>query len=1186
MRQNMRRSTLKSDGRASLDRLERRRLLCGVRPSHLGSVLDAAASASVRTSDVVADLSIHRGHADADGRGDRGSLVTLEKVQKRATVLSAAGAGGVPAYSSRPGAPVTLILDFDGLAATTFAGDRDGKNAKSVPAIPAYNFEGSAGDFSSKELENIRQIYQIVAEKFSPMDVNVTTVDDGNLRRGQEAKILIGGDGAWWGSGGGVAIVGGFTASARPNAENIGFVWRSQTETGAASVGEAVAHEAGHLFGLEHQSTLQALSITDYRVTEEYAPGWVMGEGADAEVSGRWRINGPTSVISNDKELVYAGTQSDIDKMAATGVQRRADDHANSIVGATPLASSFPGLGASGVLERESDVDVFSFNLPTSSVIHLTSSIAAIRGMANLSMTITTPSGTVLNVSTSSESETWSPIGAQPAGTYFVSISSRGGEGEIGQYSVGLTTNAQFDNTIATATPIGRFGEAPGVFGLTNPIYAGRGIRTEQVSNSDRDDFYSIRTDSVPVRQTIWLYGMTADADVYLIDDFNGNQQIDPGEQIASSNASGSTSEAITVTLRPNRQYFIRVASYLGATTNYTLELRADAAGDTLSTARNRDKPASGGRDIYYDQVDEFEVSDFYSVKPAAAGTLSVAVSQIAGVNPDADVQVIVDINGNGLVDSPVEVLYSSTLGGSSSEFITGIPVSPIWNGVGGYFVRVFQFGIGASNYRLDLQVDTSPTSNPNQLSAVGIRNLGSLSASPVRRLTDYIGPDDTLDVFQLEAPGGLLAIRPAGPSHFYELIDDLNNNGTVEANEIVAFGRDIDYVVPGAENATRTMYVRVTRGGGEFPSTGSYDLTLSSQYVAATSDDLLANARLLSPTTFNQQVRGFVQNNGNFGLTQDVEDVYRVNIGSSSALTFNLAGALGAGSESTTASAGVQIFRDANGNGLIDAGERLAGSGTYSGGLTTSLDVVLEPGTYFVRVVAAPVERPDETFVGGQTAYTLNYQVTDLAAADTTPPTVTQFRFDVDNPFHQFEITFSEDVSATLSEDDINIFITGTTLRVPLNEVYWDAANRRARVSLYPPSYVEGRLTEGSYTVEFTPGLSQIRDGAGNLLATPFSQTFYFLPGDASGDGVVNFSDLLTLARNYGQSDRTFSQGDFDYNGTVGFGDLLILARAYGTNLQPASVFASSGRIDATNPRVSSSRSGGSVRQHLSDVL
>jgi hypothetical protein len=53
---------------------------------------------------------------------------------------------------------------------------------------------------------------------------------------------------------------------------------------------------------------------------------------------------------------------------------------------------------------------------------------------------------------------------------------------------------------------------------------------------------------------------------------------------------------------------------------------------------------------------------------------------------------------------------------------------------------------------------------------------------------------------------------------------------------------------------------------------------------------------------------------------------------------------------------------------------------------------------------------------------------------------------------------------------------------------------------------------------------------------------------GDANLDGVVNFADLLRLAKNYGQSPAgsAWYGGDFNYDGVVNFGDLLILAKNY----------------------------------------
>ena len=61
-------------------------------------------------------------------------------------------------------------------------------------------------------------------------------------------------------------------------------------------------------------------------------------------------------------------------------------------------------------------------------------------------------------------------------------------------------------------------------------------------------------------------------------------------------------------------------------------------------------------------------------------------------------------------------------------------------------------------------------------------------------------------------------------------------------------------------------------------------------------------------------------------------------------------------------------------------------------------------------------------------------------------------------------------------------------------------------------------------------------------------------LPGDANGDGKVDFADLLMLAQNYGlPKGATYMTGDFNGDGSVGFDDLLILAQNYGKTLAAA---------------------------------
>src|SRR6266496_1517381 len=62
---------------------------------------------------------------------------------------SVAIAGGVPAYSSNPGAAGKLFIDFNGTAAQT-------GGSCSVPATPAYDQDGDATTFSDAEFASIK----------------------------------------------------------------------------------------------------------------------------------------------------------------------------------------------------------------------------------------------------------------------------------------------------------------------------------------------------------------------------------------------------------------------------------------------------------------------------------------------------------------------------------------------------------------------------------------------------------------------------------------------------------------------------------------------------------------------------------------------------------------------------------------------------------------------------------------------------------------------------------------------------------------------------------------------------------------------------------------------------------------------------------------------------------------------
>ena len=96
----------------------------------------------------------------------------------------------------------------------------------------------------------------------------------------------------------------------------------------------------------------------------------------------------------------------------------------------------------------------------------------------------------------------------------------------------------------------------------------------------------------------------------------------------------------------------------------------------------------------------------------------------------------------------------------------------------------------------------------------------------------------------------------------------------------------------------------------------------------------------------------------------------------------------------------------------------------------------------------------------------------------------------------------------------------------------------------------VDGKGTgtlSGTFTTVTLPG----PDAEGRHYTAIYEPTKFLvglaLPGDANFDGKVDFTDLVTLARNYGLKNANWLQGNFDGDGTVDFGDLVALARNYG---------------------------------------
>lgn len=178
-----------------------------------------------------------------------------------------------------------------------------------------------------------------------------------------------------------------------------------------------------------------------------------------------------------------------------------------------------------------------------------------------------------------------------------------------------------------------------------------------------------------------------------------------------------------------------------------------------------------------------------------------------------------------------------------------------------------------------------------------------------------------------------------------------------------------------------------------------------------------------------------------------------------------------------------------------------------------------------------------------------LNYVQIYSLNADVVAPTVTDSKFIYQQPAapgraHGVVLTFGENVTG-LTVDDLQLVNLTTNTPVPAGSIAMTYSGGVATFTF--PGFPGGVLPDGNYRATL-PDRS-VTDAAGNPLAAT-TYDFFVLAGDANHDRIVNFTDLLTLARNYNKTGMTFEQGDLNYDGLVNFADLLILARAYNQTL------------------------------------
>jgi hypothetical protein len=1061
----------------------------------------------------------------------------------------------VPPISSLPGAVRTLFVDFDGEPPRGWNEGFLGFGGHDVPRIPRYTIDADTGSFSREEQQNICQAMDIVIEKFSIFDVNITTIDPGRLVNRRSSKIVVGGDGAWYGRGGGVAIRGGFY----DDEERIGWVWDGRDDPNY--IGETVAHEFGHMLGLRHQSNAPFTAAAN----QEYANGWIMGAGAAGSRPGRWRIGATTERDGDDIEV--EGNQDDIGAIVAlSGIPLRADEHPDFVP--TPLLSDgFGGLRQQGIIHSLVDVDSFQFTM-VGGQISVTLTTAPFGAMLDGQFELIGPGTNSGSINTGIDMDSWNSESNLPAGTYTIHVRSAGGMGDVGQYSLGVTVET--DNVMANARPVGRFGTLPsgGPFGgLQHPIYAGRGDIVDSVGSADRQDWYRIELEKgVPNRISAWLTGLSTDVDLQLFQDRNHNLQVDPGESLAISRNSGNNNEALTAHGGEGGTFYLHVTRFGTGNSPYQLTIFVEHAGDLTpgSTLAYRDaspkSPRFDGYREYFDHVFRFDAQDIYRFTADRSGDVDIGVDLLTQA---ARLTLYHDQNRDGfpagllppdpLVINPnTEIVARSDNSGPAAELIQNAPL------IAGetYFVVVENKILPPSqdtdtNYRLWVHSDYAP----------GPTSLGNVNLLRPQFIYDYVGGMDQSDEWTFKVrPGGIVVTGT--DIHSYVTYIDLDNDGVFENTEVAGTGSRQVVEVPDVFGDGRevAMAVHVRRRGPlEFSSEGNYLLRILP--ALPLNNNALLVASLITPISTRNRVTGALGYSSEFAEMDDAVDMYRFRLDSPKRFLATLTG----DTPQSTSLLGLQLLRDDNGDQQPDANERLFGFSLDDRDAATSLDVLLEPGDYFLRSFLRPGEMTYGTVVAG---YTLEYFV-DEPVADPVP-LVTKAELGPSDPSRSsLWLHFSENVSATLDRTDLSLTrnLAGVTEPVVDLQLGWDAATNRANVNFVVPAPSNSRA--GRYTVRVPAG-GGIRDVRGQALANSLELDFGLVPGDSNFDGVFDSSDLIRIFQTGEYEDQrprnsTWEDGDWNLDGEFDSGDLVYAFQAgsYSTSV-PATPTAQALAVDA----------------------
>ncbi len=715
----------------------------------------------------------------------------------------------LPQLNSLPGAAKQIYLDFNGAGAMTWG-------SYSVPATPAYDTDNDPSTFSAAELSAINQVWARVAEMYSPFNINVTTVDPGSYARGTTVRILIGGDGAWAGRPGGIGYLNGFTASFS-NAQTVHVFPKNLGNGNAKYVAAAAAHEAGHAFGLQHQSTYSGSTKTaEYRAGTSLT-GPIMGNSyysaRDLWSNGQSAVSSTT--LQDDMAVIARSTN---------GFGFKADDYANTFSSAFTLTPVSGVVTASGLINAASDIDWFAFTT-SSGTVSFSVAPAQFGGMLDASLRLATADGlTLTTIDTASLGETLTLN--LSAGAYRIAVLSKGNYGDVGTYTLAGTVVSTSPDSVAapSAVSLARSPEGPVVSWADNSSNE-TGFRVERAA-SGSSDWSVIATPGAGVTSVTDATALVGQSYQYRVTAVGSVEESQASAVVtfaytpdapSTVNASGLTSRRVAISWAD-----------VEGETGYRIERSTNGTSWTLVST------AGVGVTSYEDASVSPATRYFYRVvATSAAGNSAAATSAAAPTVPDAPAACAAAATGT----AAVRLSWAAATGASGYriEQQQGDSWTTLTNLTGGTVTSFLVNNLSENTayvFRIVAQGVGGASSASTASSATQIAAPAAVTASPASASSVIVG------FGAVAGASGYKIERAAAGSSAYTLV------ATIDASSVGATASvTVSSLTAGAGYQFRVRAVGV--GGDSAPSA-----TASVTTLPAAPSSLTATA--VSPTRVN----------------------------------------------------------------------------------------------------------------------------------------------------------------------------------------------------------------------------------------------------------------------------------------------------------------------------------------------